>query len=250
VDGVLPEQRPPVGPRRSRRSRIQAVQSWLASGLELLFPIQCVGCGDPGSIWCTNCEASLERFGEPFCPACGLALGAWPACPACRRQKAVLPVRSYARYTGRLAAALLHLKYRPDQKLASVMAEWLTSLYRRSEWIASVVVPVPLSRSRSQQRGFNQAELLARELSVRLNLPLAAGRLRRTRETRSQVGLDPRERALNVQGAFAAERAAFSEEAVLLIDDLYTTGATLAACARAALADGASRVYGLTVGRA
>ncbi|MGH2621431.1 MAG: ComF family protein [Anaerolineales bacterium] len=111
-------------------------------------------------------------------------------------------------------------------------------------------MPVPLSRSRFQQRGFNQAELLARGLAVRLELPLAAGLLRRARETRSQVGLDPSERALNVRNAFAAERGAFAGEAILLVDDLYTTGATLAACARAALASGADRVFGLTVGRA
>jgi len=250
VDGVLPEQRPPVGPRRGNRATIHAIQSWLADGLELLFPIQCVGCGKPGSIWCSDCDASLERSVEPFCSACGLALGAWTACPACRRKKPVLPVRSYARYTGRLAQALLHLKYRPDQKLASVMSDWLSGLYRRSEWRVSVVVPVPLSRNRFQQRGFNQAELLARGLAVRLELPLAAGLLRRARETRSQVGLDPSERAQNVRDAFAAERGAFAGEAVLLVDDLYTTGATLAACARAALTNGAGRVFGLTVGRA
>jgi ComF family protein len=159
-------------------------------------------------------------------------------------------VRAYARYTGRLVQALLHLKYRPDRKLASVMADWLTGLYPHSEWQASLVVPVPLSRSRFQQRGFNQAELLARELAERLELPMAASQLRRVRETRSQVGLDPSERSLNVKGAFAAERGVFAGEAVLLVDDLYTTGATLAACAQAVLADGGGPVWGLTVGRA
>lgn len=248
--GVLPEQRPPLGPRRNKRATIQAIQSWLANGLELVFPVQCVGCGGPGSIWCATCNASLERSIGPFCSACGLALGTWTACPACRRRKPVLPVRSYARYTGRLAQALLHLKYRPDQKLASVMSDWLTGLYRQTEWRATVVVPVPLSSSRFQKRGFNQAELLARGLAGRLELPLAAGLLRRARETRSQVGLDPSERALNVRDAFAAERGAFAGESILLVDDLFTTGATLAACARAALANGAGRVTGLTVGRA
>ena len=248
--GVLPEQGPQLGPRRSKRETIHAIQRWLGTGIELLFPIQCVGCGNPGSIWCRECDAALERFSEPFCNACGRALGGWSACPACRRRKPILPVRSYARYTGRLVQAVLHLKYRPDRKLASVMSDWLAGLYRRSEWQASVVVPVPLSRSRFQQRGFNQAELLARALAARLDLPLAAAQLNRVRETRSQVGLDPRERSLNVRGAFAAEPGAFAEQAVLLVDDLYTTGATLGACARAVLAGGGGRVFGLTVGRA
>ena len=248
--GVLPEQRPQFGPKRSTRKTIHAVQKWLGSGLELLFPIQCVGCQAPGSIWCSNCAAALERFDEPFCTACGLALGGWSTCPACRRGKPVLAVRAYARYTGRLVQALLHLKYRPDRKLASVMADWLTGLYPHSEWQASLVVPVPLSRSRFQQRGFNQAELLAHELAERLELPMAASQLRRVRETRSQVGLDPSERSLNVKGAFAAERGVFAGEAVLLVDDLCTTGATLAACAQAVLADGGGPVWGLTVGRA
>jgi ComF family protein len=178
-----------------------------------------------------------------------LALGAPRACPACRRRRPILPVRSYARYTGRLVQALLHLKYRPDQKLAAVMGSWLAGVYPVQEWQATRVAPVPLSAARYQQRGFNQAELLARALAARLSLPVERG-LRRLWDTRSQVGLDPAERTANVRNAFGADPGAFTGQVVLIVDDLYTTGATIAACARAILAAGAVRAVGLTVGRA
>lgn len=248
--GDQPTQSPQPGANRPGRQTINAFQRWIGAGLDLLFPIQCVGCGTSGSIWCSDCDALLERFVEPLCHTCGLPLATWSGCPACRKIKPALPVRSYARYTGRLVQGLLHLKYRPDRQLASVMADWLVDLYHRSAWQATLVVPVPLSRSRLKQRGFNQSELLANELAKRLGLPLGEGRLRRVKETRSQVGLDPSERRLNVKNAFQAEPGAFSGMSVLLVDDLYTTGATLSACARAIRRAGTDRVWGITVGRA
>ena len=248
--GDQPTQSPQPGADGPARQTIHAFQKWVGAGLDLLFPIQCVGCRRPGSIWCSDCDAQVERFVEPLCHNCGLPLTTRTGCPACRQHKPGLLVRSYARYTGRLVQGLLHLKYRPDRKLASVMADWLADLYYRTGWQATLVVPVPLSRTRQQQRGFNQAELLAAELASRLRLPLGADRLRRVIETRSQVGLNPTERRLNVKGAFQSEPGAFSETSVLLVDDLCTTGATLSACAKAIRGAGTDRVWGITVGRA
>lgn len=113
-----------------------------------------------------------------------------------------------------------------------------------------MIVPVPLGQARLRDRGFNQATLLARPLGRRLALPVASAALLRRRETRSQVGLGYRQRTANVRGAFGAREETVAGERVLLVDDLCTTGSTLAACARALISARAAAVFGLTVARA
>jgi ComF family protein len=130
------------------------------------------------------------------------------------------------------------------------MAGWLAEIYRREGWQATLVVPVPLGRERLRQRGYNQAGLVALELAKALGMPAEPEGLKRVRETRSQVGLDMLARLRNVEDAFQAHPPAIAGHTVLLVDDLYTTGATLSTCAQALITGGAHRVLGLTVGRA
>jgi ComF family protein len=132
------------------------------------------------------------------------------------------------------------------EPLASLMAEyWLgepTSV--------DVLVPVPLHRSRVRERGFNQAALLARELSKRIHLPVDELTLVRQRATASQVDLDIAERTENVRDAFRWSTNALAGKRVLVIDDVCTTGATLEACATALYDGGARSVQALTLARA
>ena len=114
-------------------------------------------------------------------------------------------------------------------------------------WAIDAVTPIPLHGSRRRRRGFNQSELIARRVSIRLGLPLRAELLRRARATASQTALGAERRASNVADAFAS--AGDPPAAVLLVDDVSTTGATLAAAARALLDAGAERVYALAVAR-
>lgn len=232
------------------RGKVHVFDKWLTAGLDLLFPIHCAGCGTAGAVWCDECTRQLERIRAPLCRNCGLGLGRLRLCPACQRRKPHLQVRSYARYSGRLISALLHLKYRPNQRLAAQMGSWLAPIVRQENWPASQVVPVPLAKRRKRQRGFNQARLLSERLARRLGTVHRPGKLRRVEETRSQVGLAPSERWNNVRLAFRAEPDSFAGERVLLVDDLMTTGATLSACAHALREAGALQVWGVTVGRA
>jgi ComF family protein len=110
----------------------------------------------------------------------------------------------------------------------------------------TAVVPVPLHEQRLAERGYNQSELLAANFCKAVSLPMQPAWLVRTRETRQQVGLGPNQRMANVQGAFCATKAVAGQR-ILLVDDVYTTGSTLRACAAAALAAGAESVYGLTL---
>ena len=109
-----------------------------------------------------------------------------------------------------------------------------------------MIVPVPLHINRLRERGYNQARLIAGHVAQMRGLPLVPQAIYRQVETHSQVGLNAEEREANMQGAFGADPQTVSAQTILLIDDVYTTGATLAACAQAAREAGAAAVYGLT----
>jgi ComF family protein len=113
-----------------------------------------------------------------------------------------------------------------------------------------MILAVPLGEKRLKQRGYNQAELIANGLAEEMQIPISKNILRRTRETRSQVGLDSISRFRNVHEPFHADPKAINKQIVFLVDDLLTTGATLVACTRALMTAGVQKVYGLTVARA
>jgi len=219
---------------------------WADHFLDLLFPSHCVGCGRPGTVWCNACHGRLQRLEGRLCPACGMPFHGSVPC----RTILDFPVRSYARYRGPLVRALLHLKYRPNDRLAAAMGQWLASVVRREGWHPTLILAVPLAPERLRRRGYNQAALIAAHLAASLDLPSSEAALTRIRETRAQVGLDGAARQLNVAGAFRADARILRESVVGLVDDLCTTGATLTACGRACVEADARSVYGLTVGRA
>ena len=113
-----------------------------------------------------------------------------------------------------------------------------------------MITPVPLGRKRLQERGYNQVALVARPLSYELGLRYAPNVLTKTRETRSQVGLNAQERRENVSKAYQADPLAMKRKSILLMDDVSTTGSTISACAEALLSAGAKEVYAITIARA
>jgi ComF family protein len=132
-----------------------------------------------------------------------------------------------------------------------VLARYLVAMLMDAPWAAAYravdgVVPVPLYAQRQQERGYNQAELLADAFCKQAQLPLRASWLTRIRATHTQVGLSATARRANVQAAFQAEPTVQGKRLIVL-DDVYTTGATLRACAQALLAAGATQVYGLAL---
>lgn len=159
-------------------------------------------------------------------------------------------MRSWAIFAGPLREALLHLKYRRDLGLGEALARPLIRLFDELDWTVDIVVPVPLGVARQQERGYNQAALIARPLALGCGLALRSQALVRKRETRSQVGLTYAQRRENVGGAFQSQSQWVEDRRVLLVDDVATSSATLDACAAALLASGARQVFGLTVARA
>jgi len=162
--------------------------------------------------------------------------------------------RSYGVYGGALRDLVHLLKYQGMTPLAGRLGQLMVEAAQRQECVEAyaacdAVVALPLDAERRRQRGYNQAELLAREVARGLRLPLWPEACRRTRQTSPQAGLTRPQRRANVQGAFAAEPTRVADKTILLVDDVMTTGATLSACSRALFQAGAHRILALTLAR-
>ncbi len=210
----------------------------MQQALDLLFPPRCVGCGRGGSWFCDACAAATAPapvWNAGLEPLAGL----WAA----------------GLYEDPLRLAIQALKYEGKRQVAGPLGRLLAATYRRQMRGArlrfDIVVPVPLHPKRQAERGYNQSALLARGLASEVGLALREDVLWRWRHTPQQVGLDAAGRRANVAGAFAcqARHLALVGKTLLLVDDVCTTGATLAACAETLRAAGVREVWGLTLAR-
>lgn len=224
------------------------MQPYLDALADLFYPRWCVACERRSSdVLCRPCFASLPFLRGPACGRCGLpAAVEVPVCEACKNVDfAFETARAPLRYGG-VGKEIVHaLKYRGYTPVVERLAVPLLA-----EAVAGgrfdAVVPVPLHRARLRRRGFNQAALLARGLARRINTPVS-DTLQVVRSTRDQVDLSAAERRANVAGAFSARSRARGR--LLVVDDVFTTGATTAACAAALLRAGAAEVHAVTLCR-
>jgi ComF family protein len=226
--------------------------------LAVVFPEDCPVCGQSvgrptrGPL-CPSCWDALPRHGGRLC-SCGLPLaGGTMECGRCRRGLCPFSAgRSLGPYAGALRTLIHELKYRGRRRVATHLAAALLEDPVLSALVesADVLVPVPLHPRRRRERGFNQAELLARALVRRAGPSCAPDALVRRKETAPQSGLSAAARRRNVAGAFAVRRrAAVAGRIVVLVDDVLTTGATALACTRVLVAAGAKEVRLITVAR-
>lgn len=210
---------------------------------------------------CRECLDSLRPLSTPVCQQCGrpflsalAGTAREPLCHGCRRGVYAFDLaRSYGVYDAAMVRAITLLKYHAVTPLGAWFAARLAELVARQpdSFAAHVVVPVPLHASRLRERGYNQAELIARPLSKRLCLPLRSYLLVRTKPRPDKLKLTRQERWRSVRGAYITrEGTRVDKLRVLLVDDVFTTGATLDACSRALRQAGAASVLGLTVARA
>ncbi len=159
-------------------------------------------------------------------------------------------MRSWLIFEGPIRRALHKLKYRRNVTLGDALAQHLAVFVRQLDWPIDLVVPIPLGRQRMKERGYNQVGLFAYPMAATLRWNYSSRCLIRARETRSQVGLSAAERKANVTGAFVADGGLVDGTTVLVVDDVATTGATLASAAATLLDSGARSVYALTLARA
>ncbi len=175
--------------------------------------------------------------------------------PALGHERQVtLPVASGAAYEGKLKDLIGAFKYEGDRLLAAdlacIMSNGWSILAEHMPASNLLIVPVPLHWRRKQSRGFNQAELVGRQLAKAVSVPLSVKAMKRTKNTRPQQELGRAERLTNLQGAFTAEPAIVAGKTIVLVDDVSTSGATLVECAKAALDSGAQSVAALTIAKA
>ena len=233
--------------------------------LGVLMPDDCRVCERPREDAsripvCAGCLDSFFRIQEPLCTVCGRPMlpgahlsGGGPLCALCRRGVYAFDLaRSYAAYDPPLMRAVTLLKHEAIRPLARWFGLRLAEVMRSAMvgFSPDLVVPVPLHPERQRERGFNQAELLAGVVSRELGMPMDRKALERRKPRPPKLRLSRHERWAVVRGAYAAAPGRrIDNRRVLLVDDVFTTGATLDACARALRSAGAVQVAALTVAR-
>lgn len=227
-------------------------QAWRGAERWLLPP-ECLLCrfaispaeGDP--LVCALCRARWLRLPEPVCPRCGQPETPGLACRICLDWPAGFgPVQSAVWLADGARAAVHFLKYGGWPRIGESLAGAMTTLPLLAE--GPTLVPVPLGRGRLRERGYNQCDSLADGIAGRVGATVLTDLLRRRRETQRQARLTPEARCSNVARAFVADRP--FAETVVLVDDVFTTGATLVAAASALLEAGAERIAAVTFARA
>ena len=219
------------------------------SGLDLLFPPECGGCGKLGTRWCDTCQSSLKLLDGVVCDVCGLPQDKPGVCSTCLANRPCFhSLRAWTVFEKPIQPALHKLKYRRDFSMGDVIAAAMLPFVQSLHWNIDLVIPIPLGKQRMHERGYNQVAMIAKPLAMGLGLQYSPHALARRKETRSQVGLSREERQKNVHDAFQA--SGVQGKIALIMDDVSTTGSTLSSGAEALYAAGAKEVYALTVARA
>lgn len=232
--------------------------------LELvLFPSFCRLCGDllvlnGERIVCRNCLSGLESWLSPFCLRCGRFVPFLDESNRCVWCEKLLPPfslhRSCGPYRGGLKDVILLLKFHGCAPLAEDLAAYAWKSVEREDvfWRnVDVVLPVPLHKKKRKRRGYNQSSLVARILSRKMDLPFNDGVLRKIHDGRAQMLLEAEARWKNVENEYVLNKSQFIYgKTVLLVDDVFTTGATVSECSRVLLKGGAKEVRALTLAQA
>ena len=219
--------------------------------VDSFFPRRCVGCGKAGDFLCPDCLIELPRLVTPLCPKCGRPQASGIVCPSCRQRPIEIDgIRSLFRFDEVIRKAIHQLKYRNLKAISPCLAELLADYLRANPLPGEALVSVPLHPRRLRERGYNQSNLLARELAKRIELPVFEDCLVRVKQARPQArAADVEERRRNVADAFECREEKVDGKQIILVDDVCTSGATLESCAAALKNKGAMSVWGLTLAR-
>lgn len=221
-----------------------------------MYPRRCILCDGvldtPDSGVCTLCESKLKYCKEPACKKCGKPLNneRQEYCTDCRKKKHSYDQgKSVWIYKGDMKNSIYRFKYGNRREYARFYAEESVRIY--GGWIKSrgveVIIPIPVHPKRKRKRGYNQAELYAKELGKLLELPVDGESLVRVVNTTPQKELDDKERRNNLKKAFKIKKDSVKYKKVLVVDDVYTTGSTIDAVAELLRDAGADKIYFLSV---
>lgn len=227
--------------------------------LDLFFPKTCLNCGKEGNYLCSDCQALIEITTSQYCPGCQKITIDGKPCKNCKKSIQLNRLYFSTFYKNQIVKKLItKFKYEPFCKeLAKPLANLIIIHFQLlgnfqnlvRNWDL-VLIPVPLDKKRLKWRGFNQAEELAKELSLILKLPVVGGNLIKIKKTPPQVDLEKNLRIQNLNGVFSIKnKEKIKGKKILLVDDVYTTGSTLNQCAKILKEAGAKEVWGVTVAR-
>ena len=248
------------------------IRAALATACGLLYPRRCVNCQvllaadsvaglGTRPFFCSGCRRMIHALRSPQCSWCGYPFATQhnldSPCQACREQPpAFRKARAWATYRTHsdapqpLRDSLLRFKYAGDLRAGKALAALAAQHFPLSDEQYDCLVPVPLHIRRLRWRGFNQSVLLARAVAQRIGTLMTPWLLRRVRQTSTQIKLTRAERRANVRGAFRAEAStAIKDRHILLVDDVYTSGATVEECTRTLYQSGARSVDVFTLVR-
>lgn len=215
--------------------------------LDLLFPKRCVSCGKFGGYICAACFSKIDFVEYPVCPFCERQAVGGKTHPGCKKRYGLDGLVVACRYKGAVRAAIQKFKYRFAADIHKTLVGLIAdSIWRFSLPKKTVLVPIPLYKSRQNWRGFNQAELLALDLAKRFGENFLYDLLVRTIDTKTQVGLSRDERKGNVKGAFRV-KGKLNGENIILVDDVFTTGSTMMEAAKVLKRAGAGEVWAMAV---
>jgi len=231
--------------------------------LDLFFPKKCLGCGHPDTYLCRDCftrlparQDRIQIIENNTCFFCGKISWKGKICIECAKENSLERIISAAEYKNPLVRDLIKaFKYHFVQELAKPLSQILIKVIENNwkleieNW-KLILVPIPLHGSRMRYRGFNQAELLAREVTDYFKLPLETDILKRKISTTPQAKIkDTEKRKVNLENVFEVNPKLVEGKIVILIDDVTTTGATLIEAAKVLKNSGAKEVWGLVVAK-
>lgn len=227
----------------------RSVKVWrtiFTNTLDLAWPSECVVCGLEGDWLCPVCQEQITKIKQPTCPFCNRLSPIGKTCDRCRRERALTGARSFCYYLGPTKTIIHQYKIRgvtaPTELLGSWLAPLVSELPLTGDWI---ITSVPMTASKLGRRGFNQAELLAKDVAEITQKPYRS-LLKRNREGERQASLKRQDRFANTRDLFSVIPNKTLPKQVLIIDDIFTTGATLDACAFALKQAGVRSVWALT----
>ncbi|MFA6963210.1 MAG: ComF family protein [Patescibacteria group bacterium] len=222
----------------------------LASLFDILYPNRCINCGHYGQLLCLECASDLEILKSYTCYGCGKLSQFGKLCNNCKKQLGgnIDSIIYAVDYSSKIAKTLISaFKYSGITELSTTLSALLITRIPSLE--PGIIMPVPLHPSKKLRRGFNQSELLAKEISKKLGFPLN-NYLVRVKNTQSQVGLSRAKRLQNLEQAFVCRNSwRIKGKVVYLVDDVVTTGSTFAACASVLKEAGAKKVVCLAIAR-
>ncbi len=221
---------------------LSGVVGWL---IEALFPTHCLQCRAEGEWWCHPCRTQEKLLTErSFCASCHAPSAS--TCDTCRSLTRLDSMYALYPYTSEsvLGQLIQQFKYHHQKTIQEVWKKVV--MLEREKYVMPIIIPVPLFRARERDRDYNQSAVIAGCLAEKYSLPLDTRSLVRVRVTKQQATLSREERYENVQGAFVWQGGEVPKE-VLLVDDVFTTGATLEACAQALKDAGIEVIHGFTL---